>query len=138
MIRSLALSKEISVVVVNEIGALSKMTSFLVNHGINVEAIAGYSNTIGDQAGIMFITNDNVAAIEALTVSGYTDTKENDVIIVELENAPGALKNISERLAQKDINITYIYCTTCMGGCPAKIILSTSDNMMAFGILNPQ
>ena len=135
MIKSLMLSKEISVVVVNEIGALSKMTSFLVNHGINLEAIAGYSNNIGDQAGIMFITNDNVAAVKALYDNGYTDTKENDVIIVELENRPGALKNISERLAQNDINITYIYCTTCMGGCPAKIILSTMDNLKALSVL---
>ena len=137
MIKSLALSKEISVVVVNEIGALSKMTSFLVNHGINLEAIAGYSNNTGDQAGIMFVTNDNAAAMEALAASGYTDTKENEIIIVELENTPGALKNISESLAQKNINITYIYCTTCMGGCPAKIILSTTDNLRAINALKP-
>ena len=135
MIKSLVLSKEISVVVVNEVGALSKMTSFLVNHGINLEAIAGYSNSIGDQAGIMFITNNNVEAIESLASNGYVDTKENEVIIVELENTPGALKNISEILAQNNVNITYIYCTTCMGGCPAKIILSTTDNQKAMNIL---
>lgn len=135
MIRSLVLGKEISVVVVNEVGALARMTSFLVNHGINLEAIAGYSNNIGDQAGLMFVTNDNISAVETLAGSGYVDTKENEVIIVELENSPGALKNISERLAQNDVNITYIYCTTCMGGCPAKIILSTSDNIKAMSIL---
>ncbi len=135
MIRSLMLGKEISVVVLDEVGALSKMTSFLVNHGINVEAIAGYSNNVGDQAGLMFVTNNNVEAVEILTNNGYVDTKENEVIIVELENTPGALKNISERLAQNDINIIYIYCTTCMGGCPAKIILSTTDNLRAMSVL---
>jgi len=135
VIKSLSVGKEVSVVVVNEIGALARITSFLVNHGINLEAIAGYSNNIGDRAGIMFITSDNIAAIETLTQNGYMDTRENDVIIVELENRPGALKNISERLAQNDINITYIYCTTCMSGCPAKIVLSTSDNEQAIRIL---
>ena len=135
MIRSLMLGKEVSVVVVNEVGALSKMTSFLVNHGINLEAIAGYSNSVGDQAGVMFVTNDNVVAVETLTSNGYMDTKENEIIIVELENTPGALKNISEILAQNNINITYIYCTTCVNGCPAKIILSTTDNTRAMQIL---
>lgn len=135
MIKSLSIGKEISVVVVNEVGALARITSFLVNHGINLEAIAGYSNNIGDQAGLMFITNDNIAAIEALTSNGYVDTRENDVIVVELENRPGALKNISERLAQNDVNIAYIYCTTCMGQCPAKIVLSTTDNNKAIQIL---
>lgn len=135
MIKSLSVGREISVVVINEVGALAKVTSFLVNHGINVEAIAGYSNHVGDQAGLMFITDDNVSAINQLIENGYPDVKENEVIIVELENTPGALKNISERLTQKDINIAYIYCTTCLQGCPAKIILSTSDNDRAFELL---
>lgn len=135
MIKSLSVGREISVVVINEVGALAKVTSFLVNHGINVEAIAGYSNHVGDQAGLMFITDDNVSAINQLIENGYPDVKENEVIIVELENTPGALKNISERLTQKDINIAYIYCTTCVQGCPAKIILSTSDNDRAFELL---
>jgi hypothetical protein len=84
---------------------------------------------------LMFITDDNAAAINELTNNGYEDVRENEVIIIELENTPGALKNISERLTQKDINIAYIYCTTCSQGCPAKIILSTSDNDLAFELL---
>ncbi|MFH1061865.1 MAG: ACT domain-containing protein [Candidatus Omnitrophota bacterium] len=135
MIKSLSIGHEISVVVINEVGALAKVTSFLVNHGINVDAVAGYSNHVGDQAGLMFMTDDNVSAINELTNNGYEDVRENEVIVVELENTPGALKNISERLTQKDINISYIYCTTCLQGCPAKIVLSTSDNERAFELL---
>ena len=135
MIKTLAVGREISVAVTNEVGALAKITSFLVNHGINVEAVAGYSTSIGDEAGLMFITNDNRAALDELHDHGYHAVRENDVLIVELENRPGALKNISERLAQNDVNITYIYCTTCSGGCPAKIVFSTSDNKKAIQIL---
>ena len=135
MIKSLAIGHEISVVVINEVGALARVTSFLVNHGINVDTVAGYSNHVGDQAGLMFMTDDNVSAIKELTENGYDDVRENEVIVVELENTPGALKNISERLTQNDINIAYIYCTTCMHGCPAKIVLATSDNDRAFELL---
>lgn len=135
MIKTLVRGKEISVVVINEIGALARITSFLVNHGINVEAIAGYSNNVGDQAELIFITDNNLAAINELESNGYRDVRENDVIIVELDNRPGALKNISERLAQNGINISYIYCTTCAGKCPAKIILSTSNNNKASELL---
>ena len=84
MIKSLALGKEISVVVVNEVGALSRMTSFLVNHGINLEAIAGYSNNIGDQAGLMFVTNDNVAAVETLASSPGRQVASPDTSRVDL------------------------------------------------------
>lgn len=135
MIKNLIRAKEISVITKNEIGALSRIMSFLVNHGINVETIVGYSNYTGDQGNLIFITNNNVAAIGELISNGYENITERDVIIAELENRPGALKNISELLALSKISIDYIYCTTCSGGCSAKVVLSTSNNNMAIKVL---
>ncbi len=136
MIKRITREKEIQVAVLNEVGTLARLTSFLVNHGINIEAIAGYAAPIGQEAGLMFIANDNLAAVKALKEHGYKDIGENDVLIVELENSPGALKNISEILAQNGINITYLYATTCSGGCPTKVVLSTSNNKKALAILS--
>jgi len=126
---------EIEVVVKNEVGALANITSFLVNHGVNIEGILGYATEVGHEAGMLFITDNNGLAIMALKEHGYRNVRENDILIVELENRPGALKNISEILAQNSINIEYIYATTCKGGCPTKVLLSTSDNSEAFKIL---
>ena len=136
MIIRVARGKEIHVGVINEVGVLARLTSFLVNHGINIEAILGYATEVGQQAGILFISDNNVSAIEALTAYGFSEIRENDVLIVEVENKPGALKNISESCARNGINITYIYCTTCSSGCPAKLVLSTSDNDRALAVLS--
>ena len=136
MIKKVITGKEIAVGVINEIGALSTITSLLVNHGINIGAVAGYSTIVGEQAELMFITDNNLKAVEALVEHGYKFIRENDIIIIEIENNPGALKNISERLAQNAINITYIYGTTCIAGCPMKMILSTSDNARAINLLS--
>ena len=136
MIKNMVRAKEIRAGVRNEVGALARMMSFLVNHGINVETIAGYSDRTGMQGNIIFITNDNQKSIDALLDNGYDDIDQNDVIIVELENKPGILKNISELLSGNGININYLYCTTCSGGCPAKVVLATSDNDVAFGLLS--
>ncbi len=138
MIKSIVRTKELSVITRNEIGALSRMMSFLVNHGINVETIAGYSNYMGDQGNLIFITNNNRKAVTELINNGYEEIAEKDVILVELENKPGALKNISEILALSKINIDYIYCTTCSGGCSAKVVLSTPNNDMAARALGAQ
>ena len=135
MIKNLTRAREISVTTRNEIGALSRMMSFLVNHGINIEAIAGYSNSTGDSGNLVFITNNNKTAITELLKNGYEEIAEKDAIVIELENKPGALKNISELLALSSISIEYIYCTTCSGGCAAKVVLSTSDNDTASQIL---
>ncbi|MFC1666316.1 hypothetical protein ACFL0P_00400 [Candidatus Omnitrophota bacterium] len=128
MIKSLVRARQINVITKNEIGALARMMSFLVNHGINVETIAGYSNYTGDQGNLAFITDKNTDAISELISNGYENISESDVIIMEIENRPGTLKNISEILARIRININYLYCTSCSGSCPTKIVFSTSDN----------
>jgi hypothetical protein len=135
MIKRVVKGKEIFVGVNNEVGVLAKLTSFLVNHGINIEAVLGYATEPGEHAGVMFIASNNTSAIESLGEHGYETIREDDVLIVEVENRPGALKNISECCAGNGINITYFYCTTCSGGCPAKLVLSTSDNDKALAVL---
>ena len=111
MIKTVIRAKEITLGVKNEIGALARMMSFLVNHGINVEAIAGSSSRTGEEGNLIFITDDNADAISELLVHGYKDIGENEVIVIELENRPGRLKNVSEVLALNKININYLYCT---------------------------
>ncbi len=136
MIKNLVRTKEIRARVRNEVGALARMMSFLVNHGINVETIAGYSDQTGTQGSIIFVTENNEKTINELLANGYEDIEEKDIIVAELANKPGTLKNISEILAGNGINIDYLYCTTCSGGCPAKVVLSTSDNDIAFRLLS--
>jgi hypothetical protein len=133
MIKNAALGKEIVVRVINKIGVLSEMSSILSDHGINIQAVNGYS--LENIATVRFFTEDNVRAIEALKKSGYTDTKEKEVVVLELENKTGSLKNITSRLAKDGIDIIHIYGTACSGGCPAKIVLSTSDNEKALVVL---
>jgi hypothetical protein len=129
MIKSAVMGKEIVVRVINKIGVLSDMSTTLSDHGINIQAVNGYA--VENIATIRFFTEDNVRAIEALKKSGYTDTKEKEVVVLELENKIGSLKNITSRLAKEGIDIIHIYGIACSGGCPAKIVFSTSNNEKA-------
>lgn len=130
MVKSAQLGKEISVTVVNKIGILFDISKILADHGINIEAVAGYSVN-GKEAKIMLVTSDNLRAKDALIKAGYKKTEENPVVILELENKAGALKNITLRLAEKHIDIKYIYGTACSDNCPSKVILSTNNDAEA-------
>jgi len=129
MLKSAHLGKEVVVVVVNKIGILADISKNMAEHGINIEAIAGYS--MGAEAHIMLVTGDNLRASDALKKAGYSSLREREVVIVELENKAGALKNVTTTLAAQGIDIKHIYGTTCAGGCPAKIVIYTSDNEKA-------
>ncbi len=126
MVLNAQLSKEIVVKIVNKIGVLADMTRVLADHGVNIEAVAGYAKE--GQARIMLVADDNLRAIDALKKAGYKGSKESPVVILELENKTGALKNVTAKLAAENIDIKSIYGTTCAGGCPAKLVLSTSND----------
>ncbi len=129
MIRSVSLGKEIAVVVENKVGILASMSRILADHGINIEGVAGYE--AGNEAKLMFVVTDTLRAKEALQKAGYNKIKENEVVIIDLENKPGALKGITAKMASENIDIRYMYGTTCSEGCPARVIVATANNEKA-------
>ena len=129
MVKTAYLCKEIVVNVMNRIGILAEISKVLADHGINIEAVAGYATE--SEARIMLITNDNLRAMDALVKAGYKGARENPVVVVELENKAGSLRNITTKLAAENIDIKYIYGTACSDRCPAKLVLSTNNDEKA-------
>jgi len=129
MIKDANLGKELVVTVPNKVGILANMAKILADHGVNIEGVAGYA--AANEAKIMLVADDTLRAKEALQKSGYKDVKENEVVVVDLENKTGALKGITAMLVKENIDIKYAYGTVCAEGCPARLILATSDNEKA-------
>ena len=126
MIKAVKLGKEIQVTSENKIGILADVSKLLSEKGINIEGVAGYA--VGGEAKIMIVTDDTLRTTDALNKAGYKGVKENQIVIVELENRAGALKAVTSVLAANKIDIKQVYGTACISGCPAQLILSTSDN----------
>ena len=129
MIKAAKLGKQIVVTVVNKIGVLADMSKLLADHGINIQAVAGYA--VNNEAQIMLVTDDNLRASDALKKSGYNSLREEEVVIIDLEDKPGALKIVTSDLAKEGVDIKQLYGTTCGSKCPAKMILSTNNNEKA-------
>lgn len=130
MIRGANLGKELVVTTENKVGILANLSKILADHGINIEGVAGYA-TDKNEAKIMLTVNEMVRAKEALQKAGNKNIKEHEVVIVDLENKPGALKSMTAALASANIDISYMYGTVCPGGCPARLIIATNNNEKA-------
>ena len=105
MIKSVNMAKQIVLTVANKIGVLADMSRLTAEHGINIQAVAGYAS--GNEAKIMLVTDDNLRASEALRKAGYKSLKEEEVVIVDLEDKPGALKIVTSDLAKEGIDIKF-------------------------------
>lgn len=130
MIKAVNMRKEIVLTVVNKMGVLADVCKIVADHGINLEAFVGYG--IGKEAKIHLLTADNLRASDALRKAGYNPLEEKSVIVIELENKIGALKLVTEKVSQENVDIKYAYGTTCSSGCPATMVISTSDNEKTF------
>ena len=129
MIKNAKMGKELVVTVPNKMGTMANISKVLADHGINIEGVAGYA--MASEAKIMIVADDILRAGEALKKAGFKAIETKEVVVLELENKPGALKSLSAKISDAKIDIRYIYGTTCSGGCAATIIVATNDNEKA-------
>ncbi|MDD4202046.1 MAG: ACT domain-containing protein [Candidatus Omnitrophica bacterium] len=139
MIKAVQMNKELFLSVENKIGQLAKISKILSERGINIEALAGYIKAGTTEAQIRLTADNDSLAVDALKKNGFTNIKEKSVLVVSLENKPGALNVVTSKLAKENIGIISMYGTSCEGDCCAlcRVIVDTSDNQKATVLLTP-
>ena len=136
MIKSVTLGEEIVITTKNKVGLLADIAQMLANEGVNIEAALGYET--GATARLMLVTNANIRIISELRKrKKYKSVKETEVVMVELENKPGALKVVTTELAKAKVDIKYLYVTPPSAASgSSRMVLQTSDNEAAMALLS--
>lgn len=124
--------KQISIFLENKPGTLADVTNTLQNESINILAMT-VSDTI-DHAVVRMMVDKPGEAIHRLEEQNLL-VVENDVLVVDLENKPGALANMANRLAEHEINIEYAYCTASPAQHKGMMIIRLSNPQEALGFL---
>ncbi len=124
--------KQISIFLENKPGTLAEVTKSLQEENINILAMT-VSDTI-DHAVVRMMVDKPGEAIHRLEDQNLL-VVENDVIVVELENKPGALANMADRLAGHNINIEYAYCTASPAQQKGMMIIRVDDPQEASELL---
>lgn len=135
MIKRVTLGEELVITATNQVGLLADISVLLANLGINIEAALGYQE--GKDAKLMLVTDANLAIAGELNKKIYKSVEETEVVIVEIENKPGALKIVTTGLKDAGIDIKYLYVTpTSAPNAASRMVLKTSDNEEAMAILS--
>src|ERR1700746_4045832 len=115
---------QLSLFLSNKPGALARVCRALADAGINIHALS-ISDTV-DHSVVRMVVSDPTRALMLLGESGVLAI-ENDVLMIESDNEPGALAQIAEQLGKAQVNIEYAYLATGPKSNKGLMILRPND-----------
>lgn len=98
-------------------GALAKALGCVSAAGINID---GYSEMNGI---VHILALDLAATRECLHKAGFRELQKQEVVVVPVEDEPGAAAGVFQRIAEAHINVRYTYLAT-----GNRLVISTNDS----------
>jgi hypothetical protein len=126
------IEKQLSVFLENRPGGLARICGNLAEAGINILALSIHDTV--DHAIVRLIADRPVKALLILEQLGLYIV-ESDVLVIDLDNHPGALAEVARKLARADINIDYAYCTATTGQSTGCLIIKSDEIDRAIELL---
>jgi len=102
--------KDLTVILEDRPGTLADMGETLGKAGINIEGACGFA--VEDKGIIHILVEDAAAARRALEKVGIEVGEEREVLVLEIEDRPGALGEVCRRIANAGVNIDLGYLAT--------------------------
>lgn len=116
--------EQISVFLENKSGRLAEVTGVLAEGGINIRALS-----LADTAdfGILRLIVDDSARAKSILKDNHFTVGKTEVVAVEVPDRPGGMAGILSVLADKGINVEYMYAFVQKSGGHAVIIFRFDD-----------
>jgi hypothetical protein len=94
----------------NTPGALASVADAISDAGVNIAAATCVGP--GDRAELHILVPHGEAAKHALAISHVAVTGEREVVVVEVQDRPGVLAELTHKIAQAGVNLDLIYIAT--------------------------
>jgi len=121
-----------SVFLENRVGALAELCKLISDRSINILAICAVDTV--EEAVLRIVAEDEASTFEALHEAGFHVIR-TEVMLIELENVPGATGKIATCLSQAGVNINYLYASAHPAGNKAYLVLRTHQMETAKKVL---
>jgi hypothetical protein len=94
----------------NTPGALAEVSAAISDAGVNIAAATCFGS--GQRAELHILVPHAEAAKHALAISHLAVTREREVVVVEVEDRPGVLADLTRRIAMAGVNLDLVYVAT--------------------------
>jgi hypothetical protein len=94
----------------NTPGALAQVAAAISDAGVNIAAATCIGP--GKQAELHILVPHAEAAKHALAISHVAVTREREVVVVDVEDRPGVLADLTRKIARAGVNLDLVYVAT--------------------------
>jgi hypothetical protein len=118
-----AMPHDVTVICDDRPGQLARLGEISGSAGVNLQGLAAFT---GDGRGVVhvLVADDEVGRFrKALDEGGVGVADDREVLVVDVEDRPGTLGELSRQLADANVNVDLAYTT--FGG--VKLVIATDD-----------
>jgi hypothetical protein len=94
----------------NKPGALARVAAAISDAGVNIAAATCIG--AGERAELHILVPHAEAAKHALAISHLAVTREREVVVVDVEDRPGVLADLTRKIARAGVDLDLIYVAT--------------------------
>ena len=123
----LEMATNVQVILDDRPGELARLGEAAGAGGVNIQGLAAFT---GDGKGVVhvLVDDDDLARLRrALDTAGMGIADEREVLVVDVEDRPGTLGELTRRLAAANVNVDLAYTT--FGG--VRLVVATDDLRVA-------
>jgi hypothetical protein len=108
---ALVMATDLTLYLDDQPGELARVGDALGKAGANIVGLCALT-TGGGQAEVHILVQDATKAFEALQNAGIKIVAEQEVIVLDMEDRPGALGEVAHKLGKARVNLTTAYLAT--------------------------
>src|SRR6195256_3556274 len=94
----------------NTPGALARVAAAISDAGVNIAAATCVG--AGERAELHILVPHAEAAKHALAISQLAVTREREVVVIDVEDRPGVLADLTRQIAAAGVNLDLVYVAT--------------------------
>lgn len=110
MLTGCHLAVDLEIDIENTPGALAGVAAAISDAGVNISAVTCVGP--GDRAELHILVKHAEAARHALAISHVAVSKEREVVVVEVEDCPGVLADLTRKIAKAGVDLDLVYVAT--------------------------
>ena len=94
----------------NTPGALAEVAAAISDAGVNIAAATCIGG--GDQAELHILVKHAEAARHSLAISHVAVSRQREVVVVDVEDRPGVLADLTRKIARAGVDLDLVYVAT--------------------------